>query len=230
MASTEAGNLDLMTWDWQFVGKILPDMLAGLLVTIEATLLGSVLAMTLGLLFAFGQRVQSAAFRRATRFFVEFIRRTPLLVQLYFLFYILPDWGIILSPLTCGVFGLGLHYAAYTSEVYRGGIDNVARGQWDAAKACNLSSWHTWWQIILPQAIPPMIPALANYFIAMFKETPILSVISLMEVMGVARQEANIYYRYLEPITLVGLLFLGISIPGIILTRRLDRFFNSAPR
>ncbi|MGX5832494.1 ectoine/hydroxyectoine ABC transporter permease subunit EhuD [Mesorhizobium sp. 43Arga] len=219
-----------MTWDWQFVAKILPDLLAGLLITIEATLLGSAMAMALGLFFAFAQRARSAAIRRAVRLFVEFIRRTPLLVQLYFLFYILPDLGIVLSPLSCGVLGLGLHYAAYTSEVYRAGIDNVTRGQWDAAKACNLSDWHTWWEIILPQAIPPMIPALANYFIAMFKETPILSVISLMEVMGVARQEANIYYRYLEPISMVGLLFLTVSIPGIVLTRHLDRIFNSERR
>ncbi|MDA4635977.1 ABC transporter permease subunit, partial [Escherichia coli] len=101
-------------------------------------------------------------------FLADFIRGTPLLVQLYFIFYVLPDAGITLSPLVAGVIGLGLHYGTYTAEVYRGGIDNVARGQWEAARACNLSAFQTWTRIILPQALPPMIPALANYFIAMF--------------------------------------------------------------
>ena len=98
-------------------------------------------------------------------FFAELIRGTPLLVQLYFLFYILPDLGLLLSPLTAGVVGLGLHYSTYTAEVYRTGIDAIPSGQWEASKAANLTARQTWIHIIIPQAIPPMIPALANYFV-----------------------------------------------------------------
>src|SRR5690606_19322780 len=108
------------------------------------------------LVFAVARRSQTRLVSRSFSFFVEFIRCTPLLVQLYFLFYILPDLGITLAPLTAGVIGLGLHYGSYTAEVYRAGIDNVSRGQWEAAKACNLNPMQTWTHVILPQAVPPM--------------------------------------------------------------------------
>jgi len=86
--------------------------------------------------------------------------------------------------------------------------DNVPAGQWEAAKACNLSATQTWTNIIIPQAIPPMIPALANYFIAMFKETPLLSAITVLELMNQAQERCQHLLRYIEPITLVGAFFL----------------------
>ena len=219
-----------MEWDWAFVQKILPTLGQGVIVTIEATLMGIVLALIVGLVLAVLRRSQNWAVSRGTRFFVEFIRGTPLLVQLYFLFYILPDMGILLSPLVAGVIGLGLHYSAYLAEVYRAGIDNIPRGQWEAAKAVNLTPRQTWIEIIIPQAIPPMIPALANYFVAMFKETPLLAAITVLELMNQARSVANLHYRYLEPMTLVGVFFLLISIPSVIFLRRLERRFVGRER
>src|SRR3546814_3647900 len=122
---------------------------------------------------------------------------------------------MLLPPLSAGVIALGLHYGTYTSEVYRAGIDNISRGQWEAAKAVNLTPTQTWVHVIIPQAIPPMIPALANYFIAMFKETPLLSAITVLELMNQARSVANFPYRYLEPMTMVGVFFLVISVPPV---------------
>ena len=139
---------------------------------------------------------------------------------------ILPDIGILLSPLVAGVIGLGLHYGTYTAEVYRTGIDNIPRGQWEAAKAGNLTMPQTWVHVIVPQAIPPMIPALANYFIAMFKETPLLSAITVLELMNQARSVANYHYRYVEPMTMVGIFFLLISIPSVIGLRYLERRYS----
>ena len=107
---------------------------------------------------------EPARVARPVGFVAEFIRGTPLLVQLYFLFYVLPDLGILLSPLVAGVIGLGLHYGTYTSEVYRAGIDNVPRGQWEAAKACNLTRTQTWRHIILPQAIAADDPGARQLF------------------------------------------------------------------
>jgi polar amino acid transport system permease protein len=211
-----------VTWDWEFVWEILPTLFDGVIVTIEATVLGSILAMILGLGFAMVRRSHNLLVAVPFGFVIDFIRGTPLLVQLYFLFYILPDVGILLSPLTAGVIGLGIHYATYTAEVYRTGIDNLARGQWEAAKAVNLTGGQTWRHIIIPQAIPPMIPNFANYFIAMFKETPLLSAITVVELMNQARSVANFNYRYLEPITLVGVFFLLISIPSVIGLRYLE--------
>jgi polar amino acid transport system permease protein len=214
-----------MEWDWNFVWQILPTLAQGVVITIQATLLGSALAMVVGLAFAILRRSRNRLIARLVSFFVNFVRGTPLLVQLYFLFYVLPDLGMTLSPLVAGVIGLGLHYGTYTAEVYRTGIDNIPSGQWEAAKAINLSAIQIWGYIIIPQAVPPMIPALANYFIAMFKETPLLSAITVLELMNQARSIANYNYRYLEPMTMVGAFFLAISIPSVVLLRYLERRF-----
>ncbi|MBZ9604639.1 ectoine/hydroxyectoine ABC transporter permease subunit EhuD [Phyllobacterium chamaecytisi] len=215
-----------MEWDWAFVIQILPTLIEGAKITILATVLGYILAAVVGLAIAIVRRSKNKLVSRPMGFVAEFIRGTPLLVQLYFIFYVLPDLGLTLSPLVAGVIGLGLHYGTYTAEVYRAGIDNVARGQWEAAKACNLNAWQTWTQVVLPQALPPMIPALANYFIAMFKETPLLSAITVLELMNQARSIANYNYRYIEPITLVGAFFLIISLISVVGLRWLERRYG----
>jgi polar amino acid transport system permease protein len=143
---------------------------------------------------------------------VEFLRSTPLLIQIYFLFYVMPQFGVTLSPLITGVLALGVHYSAYMSEVYRAGIDSVPSGQWDAATALNLGRLHAFRRVILPQALPPVVPALGNYVIAMFKDTPMLSTITVLEVLNVARTVGSETFRYVEPLTLVGLFFLAASL------------------
>ena len=143
-----------------------------------------------------------------------------------------PDGVATVAPMLRAGAGrvTGLHYGTYASEVYRAGIDNVPRGQWEAAKACNLSARQTWMHVILPQAIPPMIPALANYFVAMFKETPLLSAITVLELMNQAKSVANTYYRYVEPMTLIGAFFLVISLFSVILLRWLERRYGRIER
>ena len=219
-----------MEWDWDFAWSILPQLLEGFKITILATVLGAIVAAVLGLVFAILRRSPSRAVSRTTGFVAEFIRGTPLLVQLYFIFYVLPDLGIRLPALTAGVIGMGLHYATYTAEVYRGGIESVARGQWEAAKATNLTVRQTWMHVILPQALPPMIPAMANYLLAMFKETPLLSAITVLELMNQARSVANSSYRYVEPMTMVGVMFLIVSVISVIGLRWLERRYGGIGR
>lgn len=216
----------MMDWDWDFVREILPTLLQGVRFTIYATVLGFALALAVGIVIAVLRRSPNRWISRSVAITTEFIRGTPLLVQLYFIFYVLPDVGLLLPPLAAGVIGLGVHYGAYVAEVYRAGIDNTPRGQWEAAKACNLTTSQTWLHIVLPQAIPPMIPALANYFIAMFKETPLLSAITVLELMNQAKSVANSSYRYIEPITLVGVFFLVISLMSVAGLRWLERRFG----
>ncbi|MBX5156738.1 MULTISPECIES: ectoine/hydroxyectoine ABC transporter permease subunit EhuD [unclassified Rhizobium] len=211
-----------MEWDWDFVWQIMPTLLEGFKITLLATILGAAVAMVVGLGLAIARRSPVAAVSRTVGFISEFIRGTPLLVQLYFIFYVLPDIGIRLAPLVAGVIGMGIHYATYTAEVYRAGIENVPRGQWEAAKATNLTTRQAWIHVVLPQAIPPMIPALANYFIAMFKETPLLSAITVLELMNQAKSIANSNYRYIEPMTLVGVFFLVISLISVVGLRWLE--------
>lgn len=208
----------------------MPTLLAGLKLTLIITLVAAILAALLGLVFAILRRSSNPLIAQPIGFFLEFIRGTPLLVQLYFIFYVLPDLGIVLSPFVAGVIGMGLHYATYTAEVYRGGIENVARGQWEAARATNLTMRQTWVHVIIPQAIPPMIPALANYLIAMFKETPLLSAITVLELMNQAKSVANSSYRYIEPMTMVGALFLAISLISVVVLRFLEHRFGRPVR
>lgn len=215
-----------MEWDWDFVWQIMPTLLQGFKITILATILGAAVAIVIGLAFAILRMTAPRPIARVTGFIVEFIRGTPLLVQLYFLFFVLPDIGIRLPALVAGVIGLGIHYGTYISEVYRAGIENVPRGQWEAAKATNLTQRQTWIHVILPQAIPPMIPALANYMIAMFKETPLLSAITVLELMNQAKSIANSNYRYIEPMTLVGVFFLVISLISVFFLRRLEARYS----
>lgn len=205
-----------MEWDWNFVWEIMPTLLEGLKITILATAFGATLAAALGLVFAILRMAAPRPIAKATGFVVAFIRGTPLLVQLYFIFFVLPDIGIRLPALLAGVIGLGLHYGTYAAEVYRAGIENVPRGQWEAAKATNLNARQTWIHVLLPQALPPMIPALANYLIAMFKETPILSAITILELMNQAKSVANNSYRYIEPMTMVGVFFLIMSLISVL--------------
>ncbi|MCG3197598.1 MAG: ectoine/hydroxyectoine ABC transporter permease subunit EhuD [Candidatus Omnitrophica bacterium] len=212
-----------MRIDWGAAWSALPVLLQGLLVTLQVTLLGMSLALLLGLVWTLSRRSPRRWISYPAAGFVEAIRSTPLLVQVYFLFYVLPSYGIRLSPLATGVVAVGLHYSAYTSEVYRAGIEGVPRGQWEAAIALNLRPLQTWMSIILPQAIPPVIPALGNYFIAMFKDTPILSAIAVLEVMQTAKILGSETFRYLEPFTLVGLLFLGLSLVAAALVRWAER-------
>ncbi len=210
-------------FDWPFVWKILPELLRGLGVTLQATLLGFLLAMMLGLVWAVLRRSHNPLISWTTAFWVEFIRSTPLLVQIYFLFYVFPQWDITMSPLKTGILAIGLHYSAYTSEVYRAGIEGVPKGQWEASIALDLSPYRTWRSVILPQAIPPVIPALGNYLVAMFKDTPMLSAITVLEVLQRAKLIGADTFRYLEPLTLAGVFFLVLSLLSSQFIRRMEK-------
>lgn len=153
---------------------------------------------------------------------VEFVRSTPLVLQIFFVFYVGPQFGIRLSPWTAGMIAIGLHYASYLSEVYRAGLDSVPQGQWEAATALNLSVKRTYFKIIIPQAIPNVIPGFGNYLVGIFKDTPMLSVIGVMELFHTANSIGAETYRFLEPYTLVGVIFLAISLPAAMFIRRFE--------
>ena len=211
-----------MNFDWAYAASTLPGLLGGLWITLQATVLAMTLALSLGLVLAVLRQGGGHWLGGLVAQVVEFVRSTPLLIQLYFLFYVLPDLGLTLSPLATGVLALGVHYAAYCSEVYRAGIQGVDRGQWEAAASLGFSPWQRWRRIVLPQALPPVIPALGNYLVAMFKDTPLLSAITVMEVLQVAKIAGAESFRYLEPLTLVGLMFLVLSLVAARLVRQLE--------
>lgn len=210
-------------FDFHYAARIAPDLLRASLYTIGITLVGFAVALVLGLVLAILRRSDIKPVSRAAALFIEFIRSTPLLIQVYVLFYALPVYGITMSALTAGTVGIAVHYACYTAEVYRAGLNGVARGQWEAACALSLSPWRTYSGVVLPQAIRTVIPALGNYLVAMFKDTPVLSAITVVELMQQAKNMGSETFRYLEPITLVGIFFLIISITFSALVRRVER-------
>lgn len=212
-----------MIFDVSYALELLPMLLRATIVTVIATVGGFALAMVIGLVLALGKLSGATVIRLVATGISEFIRTTPLLIQLFFLFFVLPRYGLAFGALATGIVGLGLHYGAYLSEVYRAGIAAVPQGQWEAATSLDMSRALTWRRVILPQAIPPIIPPMGNYLIAMFKDTPILATIGAMELLGTAFSEAGRTYRYLEPITLVGLIFLALSYPSVLLVRRIER-------
>lgn len=210
-------------WDWAFAWEVLPKLLRAMRITVAATGMGMALACAGGLMLAMLRRSRFRPVSRASFWAVEFIRGTPLLIQIYFLFYVLPNLGVRLSPMATGVVALGLHYSSYMAEVYRAGIDAVPRGQWEAAIALNFSRRRTFFTIILPQAIPPIIPAAGNYLIAMFKDTPLLSTITVAELLYTAKDDiGSDTFRYLEPLTMVGLLLLAVSLLAAAAIRSLE--------
>lgn len=211
------------TWDWGFAWGILPELLRGLLVTVTLAGLGISVALVLGLVLAIARRSRHRLVRWPVGAVVEFVRSTPLLIQLFFLFYVLPDLGVTMSGFTTAVFGLGLHYACYTSETYRAGIESVDKGQWEAATAINLSRRETWRSVVLPQAIPTVIPALGNYLVASLKDAPLAATVTVIGVLGAAQRVQSRDFRGLEALTLAGLLFLAVSLPLALLVHRLEK-------
>ena len=219
----------MFEWDWNYTLEILPILGRASIVTVQATLLGFVLAATLGLVLAILRLSHSRWLKLPATGFVEFIRSTPLLIQIFFIFYVLPEFGISLSAITAGILALGLHYASYCAEVYRAGLENIPKGQWEACIALNMSPFHTFKNVIIPQAIPPVVPALGNYLVALFKETPLLSAIAVVELMQTAKILGSESFQYTEPITLVGLFFLFFSMVSAWLIRRVEAWLNRRP-
>lgn len=214
-----------MIWNWSYTIEILPILAKASIVTIEATLLSFVIALFLGLILAL-LRMSGPVVGWFASAFVELVRSTPLLIQIFFLFFVLPRVGIVLDAFAAGVIALSLHYGCYCSEVYRAGLEAVPRGQWEACTALNLSTWNTFKNIILPQAIPPIVPALGNYLVALFKETPLLSAIAVLELVQTAKMLGSENFRYTEPMTVVGLTFLVLSLVSAAGIRWLERRLN----
>jgi polar amino acid transport system permease protein len=202
-----------LSWDWHYAWSVVPDLLSGLKISILATLGAAIIALLLGLVWTFLRIKKIAVISPVAEFIVLFLRGTPLLVQVYFAFYVLPKWGISIETLTTGILAVGIAYSAYASEIYRAGIGELSSGQWEAALVLGLPIRRVWLGIILPQSLRAVLPMLGSLIISMFKETSILSTITILELLGQATTAGTINYRYVEPLTLAGLLYFIISYP-----------------
>ena len=214
----------MFDWRWDFVWEIMPRLVQATGNTLLAAGIGYSIAIVFGLVLALAQRTQYRIVTFVVREIVEFIRSTPLLLQVFFLFYVGPQFGITLSPWVTGMIAIGLHFSCYLSEVYRGGIDSVPKGQWEAATALNMTTLQKYRRVIIPQAIPPALAGMGNYLVGIFKDTPLLSVIGVAELIHTANAVGSESYRFLEPYTMAGLIFLAISLPAAGLIRMFEGY------
>ncbi len=217
-----------MTWDWDFTVEILPDLLRGFRLTLLITFSAFGISLLLGLVVAIFRFLKIPVVVQFLNFYVSFIRGTPLLVQAYFAFFVLPYYGVVIDAVPTAILVLGVNYSAYMAEVFRSGIEQLPKGQWEAARALSIGTRRTWTRIVIPQAVFPIIPVIGNYLIQMFKDSAILSAITVLELLGTSLQIGSRTFRYLEPITLTGLLFLAVSFPSSLLVRRLEKKYGSA--
>ncbi|MGH2945198.1 MAG: ectoine/hydroxyectoine ABC transporter permease subunit EhuD [Solirubrobacteraceae bacterium] len=218
-----------MTWDLQYALDVFPRIFdAFLRYTLVATILASALAATLGLVFAVIRGAHVPVLGPFTTAFIEFVRGTPIPIQLFFAFFVLPSVGLTLSGMVVGVLVLGVHYACYYAEVYRAGIDGVPKGQWEACTALSMPRRYQWQRVVLPQAIRNVLPSLGNYVISMFKETPFLFLIAVPEMVQEAIAIGGRDFRYLEPVTIAGLIFLAASYPSAVAIRKLEKRLGHA--
>lgn len=216
-------------WSWEVFFDAFPDVIQGLWITVGLTISCYLFALVFGFVWTLLRRIPIKWINWIVTWVMEFIRSTPPLVQLFFLYYaypMVPGIGMTLDPFTSAVLGLGIHFSTYIGEVYRSGIEGVDKGQWEASQALNFSIRQKWMKIILPQAIPPTIPMLGNYFIIMFKEVPLASTIGVVGILRLAKDYGAVTWNYVEPLTIVAILFLVLSYPSAVLIKKLEKRMN----
>lgn len=210
-------------FDWSLAADSLPTLLHGLLLTVEYTFIVILISLVAGVPVAWGRLSQSRATRMLVGAYVEVFRATPLLIQLVYIYFALPAIGIKLDPPVAAVIGLSLHYTAFIAEVYRGAIEAVPRGQRDAAHALGMRQWDVDVRVVLPQAVRSVIPALGNYFVSLFKDTSLLSVITVQELLFAGQLISARTYDYFTIYTVVFAIYLVIGLIAIWMVRQVER-------
>jgi polar amino acid transport system permease protein len=210
--------------DLETVGNYWHVFLRGLGLTVFLTAIVMVLATVLAIPLALARLSASRLFRWPASAFVEFMRATPLILQLIYIFYVLPAAGIRLNPISAAITGLSLHYAAYLSEVFRGGIQAVAVGQSEAAFSLGLSRWLTFRKVVLPQAFRVVLPTLANYLISLFKDTSLASVVTVQELMFSGQIIAARNFQYFTVYTVTAILYFAVCYPSGLAVRALENY------
>lgn len=221
------------TWKEKFQKYIdfLPKLMKGAIFTLEISIISMIVAMLLGLITALARLYGNAPVRFLALTYVEIFRGTPLLIQLYLIFYGLPHVGISFEPMTAAIIGLGLNYGACEAENYRAGILSIPRGQMEASQALGMSWYQSLRHVILPQAVRVVIPPVTNDFIALLKDSSLVSVISMVELTTIYGQLASTHFDYLGLGILTAMVYFIIGLPFVKLSRYFEkRIMTAAPQ
>lgn len=206
---------------------LLPALLEGAAVTVAVSVSSYLLALCLGLLLGLARTSRFLLVRGAAAAYVQFMRGTPLLLQLFFIYYVLPYGGVILSPFQAGVMGLTLNYAAYMAEVFRAGIAAVPKGQFEAGASLALTNRQLMAFVVIPQALKIVVPPIGNFFVAIFKDSALVSVITMKDLMFTGQILAASTFMHFQIFAMVAVIYLMLSYPAAkaveLLERRLDK-------
>jgi His/Glu/Gln/Arg/opine family amino acid ABC transporter permease subunit len=218
-----------MTLDWSVVWEHREQFLAGTWMTILLTVLTMVFALPGGLVLALLRLSRWPVVRALTTGFVEFFRATPLILQVYWVFYVLPAaFGVLLPDVATGLVALSLNVSSFNSETFRAGIVSIRQGQWNAGLALGMSRAQVFRQIVLPQATMRVLPALASTWVALFKDTSLVSTIAVMELSYVSLQIRAQTYRILEVLTAMAVIYWLLGYPQAKIVEWLHKYWRVA--
>jgi polar amino acid transport system permease protein len=210
-------------FNFRDAGSYLPDLLRGALVSVELTVVVMLLSLVFGLVVALARLSRLRFLRVVATVYLEVVRGTPAMLQLFYVYFVLPAFGIRIAPFAAGVVALTINYSAYLSEVYRAGIQAVAKGQVEAALSLGMSRAKMMRLVILPQAIRIVVPPLGNYFIGLFKDTALASTITVKELIFSGQIIAATNFQYFTIFTIAGMIYLALSYPGSLGVQYLER-------
>ena len=193
--------------------KFLPDMVQATGVVLQLAAGAMLLALVVGMLLALIRISHNRPLNALAVVYLEVIRGTPLLVQLIYIYFVLPSLGVSLSPVVAGIVGLGLNYGAYLSEVFRSSIQSIDIGQHEAALSLGYTPRATLRKIVIPQSLLVAMPAVGNYFVAMLKDTALTSVIAVVEIVKTSNVLASTTFQTIPIYTAAALMYLILSIP-----------------
>ncbi|MDH0562414.1 amino acid ABC transporter permease [Acinetobacter courvalinii] len=208
--------------DWQYIQSVLPQFYAATLMTLKISFIGIVLSILLGLICSIISSYQVRILNKIVKIYIEVSRNTPLLIQLFFLYYGLPKIGIKLDGFSCGVIGLTFLGGSYMAEAFRAGLQSVAQGQIDSARSVGLNAVQVFQYVVFPQALSLSIPAIGANCLFLIKESSVLSAIAVVELLFVTKDLIGMDYKTTEALFLLIVAYLMILLPVSALTSYLE--------
>jgi polar amino acid transport system permease protein len=218
-----------MRFDWSAIPEMMPALLTGLRVTVLLTFVIMGIALIAALPIALARMSSRRWLRFPSTIYVQVLRGTPVLLQLFYLYYVLPFAGIELNAWTAGIIGMSAAYSAYLSEIYRAGIEAIDRGQTEAALALGMSRVQVMRIVVLPQAFRIVIPAIGNMFVGLFKDTSLLSILTIRELMFQGQLLAATNFRHITIFTVIAILYLAVCWPSAAIIDRLEQKLKETP-
>ena len=197
-------------WIENFI-EFMPILLKGTVFTVEITIASIVLSTVLGFIWALALLSRYGLLRKTMRVIINVVRGTPLLVQMFYVYFVLPDIGIRLTALQAGIIGLSICYSAYHAEIFRAGIISIAAGQWEAARAIGFKNYQIMARIVLPQAARVILPPLGTSFIILLKDSSLASVITVRELTRSGQLLASTTFENMQVFTMVALIYICLT-------------------